>query len=187
MKDRQKKFFEKMESRPHHHEDPFTLALEMVKDMHKPMNSYIDSIKNGSDFAAKELEKIKDTITHATGTKFQTYLQLNPDLSVHKLYMRDATIIPDYLRITFSRYRLSCHRLRVETWRYRGIPHDQRLCSCGLGVQDELHIFSCPRVEEYLKLPTKIYTCPQDFFNEATVEDLQVLHKVLKELDIDND
>ena len=187
VKDRQKKFFEKMAERPYHHEDPFTLALEMVRDMHKPMNTYITSIKNGSDFATKELEEIKDTVTHSTRTKFRTYLQLNPDLIVHSLYMRDTPIIPDYLRITFSRYRLSCHRLRVETWRYRGIAHDQRLCVCGLGVQDELHIFSCPRVEELLISPTKTYTCPQDIFNEATVEDLHVLHKVLKELDINND
>ena len=130
---------------------------------------------------------MKDTVTHSTGTKFRTYMQLNPDLIVHSLYMRDTPIIPDYLRITFSRYRLSCHRLRVETWRYRGIAHDQRLCVCGLGVQDELHIFSCPRVEELLISPTKTYTCPEDIFNEATVEDLHVLHKVLKELDINND
>ena len=89
--------------------------------------------------------------------------------------------------MTFARYRLSCHRLRVETWRYRGITHEQRLCVCGLGVQDEFHIFSCPRVEELLISPTKTYTCPQDIFNEATAEDLHVLHKVLKELDINNE
>ena len=187
VKDRQKKFFEKMSSRPPHHEDPFQLALEMVNAMHKPMKMYIDSIGNGGDFAAQELQKIKDIVTHASGTKFKTYLQINPDLSTHKLYMRDAPIIPDYLRITFSRYRLSCHRLRVELWRYKGIPHDQRLCVCELGVQDEHHIFSCPRVEELLRTTNKRYSCPNDIFSEATVEDLQVLHKVLKKLDVNND
>ena len=187
VKDRQKKFFEKMASRSYHHEDPFTHAMEMVNEMHKPMKTYIDSIKKGGEFATKELQKIKDSATHATGTKFKTYLQLNPDLTEHKLYSRDAPIIPDYLRITFSRYRLSSHRLRVEIWRYKGVPHDQRVCACGLGVQDEHHIFLCPRVEELLRSPNKTYNSPSDIFNEATVEDLHVLHKVLKELDGNNE
>ena len=130
---------------------------------------------------------MKESATRATGTKFKTYLQLNPDLTVTKLYSRDAPIIPDYLRITFSRYRLSSHRLRVEIWRYKGVPHDQRVCACGLGVQDEHHIFSCPRVEELLQSPNKTYNSPSDFFDDATVEDLHVLHKVLKELDGTNE
>ena len=92
-----------MSSRPYHHEDPFTHAMQMVSEMHKPMESYIESIKNGGEFAAKELQKLKESATRATGTKFKTYLQLNPDLTMHKLYSRDAPIIPDYLRITFSR------------------------------------------------------------------------------------
>ena len=127
-----------------------------------------------------------DTVTHGTGTKFKTYVQLNPNLSVHSLYSRKTPIIQDYLRITFSRYRLSSHRLRVETWRYKGVPHDQRVCSCGLGVQDEFHIFLCPRVEELFKSPNKTYESPNDFFDETTVEDLHVLHKVLKELDCED-
>ena len=183
VKDRQKKFFDKMASRSYHHEDPFTHAMQMVSEMHKPLETYIETIKIGGDFAAKELQKIKDSITHATGTKFKTYVKLNPDLTAHKLYLRDAQTIPDYLRITFSRYRLSSHRLRVEIWRYRGIPHDQRICACGLGVQDEQHIFLCPLVEEHLRSPNKTYNSPSDIFIETTVEDLHVLHKVLKELD----
>ena len=172
-----------MASRSDHHEDPFTHAMEMVKEFHKPMQTYIDSIKSGGEFAAKECQKIKASVTRSTGTKYKTYLQLNPDLTEHKLYARNAPIIPDYLRITFSRYRLSSHRLRVEIWRYKGIPHDQRVCACGLGVQDELHIFLCPRVKDLLQTPNKTYASPKDIFDEATVEDLHVLHKVLKELD----
>merc|ERR1712018_465425 len=132
----------------------------MVNALHQPMRTYIESIKSGSEFAVKELQKIKDTVTHGTGTKFKTYVQLNPNLSAHSLYSRKAPIIQDYLRISFSRYRVSSHRLRVETWRYKGVPHDQRVCACGFGIQDEFHIFLCPRVVELLKSPNKTYESP---------------------------
>ena len=125
---------------------------------------------------------MKEFVASASGTKFQTYVKLNPDLSQHMLYT-SAPVVPDYLRITFSRYRLSSHRLRVEVGRYQGTSHDERLCSCGLGVQDELHIFMCPRVEDMLKTQAKVYVSPSDFFDDTKVEDLHVLHKVLKELE----
>ena len=64
--DRQKKFFEKMSSRPPHYADSLQLALKMVNAMHKPMKVYIDSISNGSNFAAQELQKMKDAVTHAS-------------------------------------------------------------------------------------------------------------------------
>ena len=182
VKDRQKKFFQKMAERPHHHQDPFNHALGMVTELHKPMSKYIQSIKDGSDFAAKEFDLMEEFVVNASGTKYRTYVQLNPDLSQHTLYA-GATVIPDYLRITFSRYRLSSHRLRVEIGRYYGTLHDDRLCSCGLGVQDELHIFTCPRVKDMLITPAKVYASPSDFFNDTKVEDLHVLHKVLKELE----
>ena len=147
------------------------------------MTKYIQSITEGSDFASKELQMMKDFVVGASGTKFQTYVALNPDLSQHMLYTRCAPVVPDYLRITFSRYRLSSHRLRVEIGRYQGTSHDERLCSCGLGVQDELHIFICPRVEDVLNTQAKVYASPSDFFSDTKVEDLHILHRVLKELE----
>ena len=182
VKDRQKKFFKKMAERPHHHQDPFSHAMEIVNALNKPMKKYIQSIKDGSDFATKELQQIKESVTRASGTKFRTYVQLNPELTSHMLYSRNAPVIPDYLRITFSRYRLSSHRLRVEIGRYQGTPHDQRLCSCGLVVQDEQHIFTCPRVKDILQTPSKSYNSTSDIFDDTKIEDLRILHQVLKEL-----
>ena len=45
-----------------------------------------------------------------------------------------------------SRFRLSCHDLRVETGRYDGIQWSGRVCNkCGCGhIQDEMHmVFEC--------------------------------------------
>ena len=50
-------------------------------------------------------------------------------------------------RVIITRWRLSCHRLRVETGRYTHprLPREQRVCSlCGI-LEDEQHvIFVCP-------------------------------------------
>ena len=58
-------------------------------------------------------------------------------------------VFADGLRIAFTRVRLSSHRLRVETGRWARIPHDQRLCQCGLEVQTEQHVLAnCHLVDE---------------------------------------
>ena len=79
-----------------------------------------------------------------SSSKTDTYLSLNGELSVHDVYKR-SMYIPDYQRVALTRFRLSSHRLRIETGRWIRVPRDQRLCMCDLGVQDEYHvIFICP-------------------------------------------
>ena len=46
------------------------------------------------------------------------------------------------LRVAFTRLRLSSHRLKVEVGRWARIPHDQRMCQCGLEVQTEQHVLT---------------------------------------------
>ncbi len=79
----------------------------------------------------------------ASRTWFQTYLRMNPELTVHTIY--DSTI-PDSLRMKATRLRLSSHRLKVETGRWtRPItPQEQRLRNCSEAIQDEEHVlFRC--------------------------------------------
>ena len=49
-------------------------------------------------------------------------------------------------------------------------------------MQDEMHIFQCPNVRDIFESADREYSSPSDIFNDATVEDLQVLHKVLHKL-----
>ena len=93
-----------------------------------------------------------------------------------------TSAIPDYLRINFTRYRLSSHRLRVEIGRWSRTPHDQRTCLCSTGVQDEIHIFDCPLVKDIFDSADKTYTQPSDIFLDTTIDDLILLHNVLKKL-----
>ena len=90
--------------------------------------------------------------------------------------------MPDYLRITFTRFRLSSHRLRIEVGRWSRTPRDQRLCFCGTGVQDEFHLFQCPRVRDLMITPNKTYSSPSDVFQDTSIEDIQVLHNALNRL-----
>ena len=57
------------------------------------------------------------------------------------------------VRCAFTRFRISAHNLRIERdrWHHKAnpIPRDERVCrGCdGNKVEDELHIFTCPRYE----------------------------------------
>lgn len=48
------------------------------------------------------------------GTKYETYCEINPDLTGNPLYMNDRPNVEDSLRITFTRFRVSSHRLHIE-------------------------------------------------------------------------
>ena len=57
------------------------------------------------------------------------------------------SFVNDELRKVITRWRLSCHKLRIETGRYTIpiTPRDERLCKICPVVEDELHaLFHCP-------------------------------------------
>ena len=132
---------------------------------------------------------MKDAINNAapTATKFQTYRFLNPMLEIHPLYTKTTPIVPDYLRINFTRYRLSSHQLRVEVGRWSRTPADKRTCTSGLGIQNEQHIFECPLVEHIFNTNDKLYNTPADIFTDTSLEDLHVLYQVLNHLYAERD
>ena len=45
-----------------------------------------------------------------------------------------------HLRTTFTRFRTSSHRLKIETGRWSRIERERRVCQCGNGVQTEEHV-----------------------------------------------
>ena len=147
---------------------------------------YIEGITNSgdTDFVVNELSEIRESIMNQapSASKFVTYWTSNPTLDVHPLYSTKSPTLPDYLRINFTRYRLSSHRLRIEIGRWSRTPREQRVCPCGTGTQDKIHIFHCPKVRDIFESADKEYDSPLDIFNDVTVEDLQVLYKVLDKL-----
>ena len=78
--------------------------------------------------------------------------------------------VPEYLRVPFTRLRLSSHRLRIETGRWSRIPRENRLCACGV-IQDEAHVIQvCPNVGHIRQRYDVLPTYP-DFVIEASSSD----------------
>ena len=66
---------------------------------------------------------------------------MNPSLTVHKIYEMQANYVEEQVRLSFSRFWLGSHYLRIETGRWSRTPRDERFCDCGNNqVQDEQHV-----------------------------------------------
>ena len=104
-------------------------------------------------------------------------------MSVHPLYARDAPFIEDHLRITFTRFRLSAHRLRVEMGRWSRTPAEHRICGCKTGIQNEEHILVCPLTQEIRKKYGHDSTELSSIFDDTDKRVLTMLHACLAELE----
>ena len=73
------------------------------------------------------------------GTKSNTYFTINPNGTVHPMYLRKVASVSDRDRVCATRLRLSSHRLAIETGHWNRIPREKRLCACG-AIQTEEHV-----------------------------------------------
>ena len=126
-------------------ETPLEKAYKMCKDKNTKGYRYL---KNLLDNPIKEtVEDLRKEFGNVQGTKAETYRKINPELKVHNLYT-SKYYIEESKRLSFTRFRLSSHRLKVETGRWSRIPRENRLCECGT-VQDENHVlFNCNKTKE---------------------------------------
>ena len=90
---------------------------------------------------------LSERFVNETGTKAETYRTLNPELTVHPVYT-SKDYIDEKARITFTRLRLSSHSLKIETGRWSRVAREERLCGCGLAVENEEHVLlECAKTE----------------------------------------
>ena len=127
-----------------------------------------------------------------TDGKLRTYSSFKQRFS-KEIYLTD--IKDKKVRTFFTKFRISAHRLNIETGRYRNIPVDQRLCKCctyGV-VEDEVHFaLSCPlynglRTELFAKINSqninfKLLNDNQKFIWLMSCEDTIVLNAFAKYL-----
>ena len=92
----------------------------------------------------------------------------------------------EYKRIIITKWRLSSHRLRIETGRFDSpkTPRDKRVCSvCANKVEDEHHVlFECLLYNEIgLKFKSLFekYTTVKDILSPLSIGDAEVLGSVL--------
>jgi len=78
------------------------------------------------------------------GTKFRTYVHINPYMTVFPMYVGKVLSIPDRDRVYDTRLRLSSHKLAIQTGRWSRIRREDRLCPYGV-IQTEEHVIChCP-------------------------------------------
>ena len=114
-----------------------------------------------------------------------TYCSINPTFELHSIYLNSNEPLDDYLRIAFTRFRTSSHRLKVETGRWSRLPRERRLCKCGMGVQTEEHaLVECELVEPIKEKYGISVQCFSSFMSlNKSKAQLQMLHEILKMLE----
>ena len=126
-----------------------TLAISHKTEMGLLIQDLL-ALPEGHDFCALSLAEIKHRVTSSDKTRHVTYAELNPDLSVSVIYTPSSPV-PEYLRLAYSRMRLSSHHLKIETGRWARIPRESRSCPCGDGIQSELHVLCDCKLTDHLR------------------------------------
>ena len=110
-------------------------------------------LRDGQNCVENDISARKLRLQGSQSSKAMTYVSLNPTLSVHNVYSQSMPFEPEYRRTVFSRFRVSAHKLRIETGRWQRLPREERICDCvNGGVQDEIHVLTvcehCRQVRE---------------------------------------
>ena len=104
---------------------------------------HIDDNTTPNNIIENNIRERKERLESTDTTKITMYkniTDLQPNAALYNSFVNDE------LRIVITRWRLSCHKLRIETGRYTCpiTPRDQRLCKICLVVEDEDHaLFHC--------------------------------------------
>ena len=139
IRQRQLGFLQKLQARHQFNESYIGKALALAVQHKTEAGQVITELLQlppGHNLCTESLEQQKLTITSQKCTRHQTYLEMNPTLSVSCIY---SSLVPEYLRLAYTRIRLSSHRLRIETGRWSRLPRENRLCPFG-NIQSEQHV-----------------------------------------------
>ena len=104
---------------------------------------HIDDNTTPNNIIENNIRERKERLESTETTKITMYKDITDLQHNTALY---NSFVNDELRMVITRWRLSCHKLRIETGRYTCpiTPRDQRLCKICLVVEDEDHaLFHC--------------------------------------------
>lgn len=178
VKEYQRKYFLKIMHRDPIDDDPLMYIICLHRDASTPFASYLNALNTPSSFIQQGINDIKNLIVQSQRSKFLTYVSMNPDLTLHRMYADNN--VPEFQRTLFTRLRLSAHNLRIETGRWSRLPRENRLCECG-SVQTEEHVLIlCPLTAQLRQLyPTLTFVMP-DIFLSPTVPLAEFIFLCLK-------
>ena len=138
-------------------ETPLSKAYKICQNNNTKGYSYLKSLLDNPN--NETIDNLRIEFINVQGTRADTYRSINPNLEVHRVYT-STSYIEEHKRISFTRFRLSSHHLKVETGRWSRTPIDGRLCECGV-VQDEDHVvFVCYKtndLREKYRISRRVY------------------------------
>lgn len=127
-------------------QSPLQKAYQLANSVQTKSSKMINAIINRNITSPETyMGKLADSIKrNNTSSKRITYVEMNPSLSHHNIYKNEN--IAEYLRISFTRFRVSSHDLNIEKGRWTKIPKEDRKCICELNeIQTEMHVLlQCP-------------------------------------------
>ena len=126
--------------------DRFSADQDYVQDEHSYLAYYLrlQTYPTGKSITENNMMERKDRLQNGETTKMKQYKEITK-LKYNKVLYN--SFVNDELRTTITRWRLSCHKLRIETGRYTYpiTAREERLCKLCLVVEDENHaLFHCP-------------------------------------------
>ena len=144
-------------------------------DLHTRYSSSNECLKSQQN---RLMDNWKFLFNNATDvdSRLGTYIRINPNLTTPK-YISKTLFETD--RQLLSRFRCGSHSLLVEKGRYIMLNYNDRVCSCGTGVQTIIHCFTnCPLITPLLQ---RNYTNLHEIFEDDDIcIMLQTICKVLK-------
>ena len=90
--------------------------------------------------------------------RLETYKRYKHSITFEK-YLDN--IVENKFRTALTRFRLSSHRLAIETGRFQNLPRDERLCThCKTIIENEYHfLLTCPLYRDIRLKYLKPYFC----------------------------
>ena len=172
IKDNQHKFYEKIKNLEDE-EAVVKSILELCKDT--PIVEYYESLEEGNK--EENIRQREKRILQSSASMTSHYVSIVDIDLKSSIY---SSFVDDRFRCVITRWRLSNHRLLIETGRYRvpKIERQHRKCyGCGV-IEDERHaIYICPAFEDirknHLRLLEK-YNSINRFLNPDPTDILEV-------------
>lgn len=167
-------------------DDPFMFAYELSKNANVHFANYI-FILSGSDvnYKVAGIQHLENSIRSNNSSKRVLYRKMNPQLSVHSIYLLKNASIPEFKRKSFTRFRLSAHSLKIESGRWsRPItPLESRTCLCdSTSIQSEEHVtLECPLTSHIRnQFQEASYSIPQIFEWSSEINLVTFIHEILR-------
>ena len=105
VKDKQQLFFSRILNERHDmNDDPFMFVWRLTQVSNRKMFNYIENVLSDTDHVGTAGWLLRDKVRRSDRTKSTTYMEINPELSVHPVYsksMSNECFIPECYRIFF--------------------------------------------------------------------------------------